>query len=140
MGPSHYIAVHTASVLVVDDDDDVRTTCAEVLRAAGYPVEEAENGVTALERIRSTDIGAIFLDVLMPRLGGLELLDRLDVPPPVALLTDHNYDAEVIARRSKVAVFLQKPVPPTVLLAAAARMFERSSVPPGRAPLGAATA
>jgi CheY-like chemotaxis protein len=115
------------AVLVVDDNDAVRGSFAEVLRTAGYEVKEAEDGFAALEWLRSTDMGAIFLDVYMPGLGGLELLDVLDDPPPVALLTEHEYDPEVISRRSKVAMFLQKPVPPAVLLAAAARMFGRTS-------------
>jgi CheY-like chemotaxis protein len=114
------------AVLVVDDNDAVRGSFAEVLRTAGYAVQEAEDGFAALEWLRSSDVGAIFLDVYMPGLGGLELLDVLDDPPPVALLTEHEYDPEVISRRSKVAMFLQKPVPPVVLLAAAARMFGRT--------------
>jgi len=55
---------------------------------------------------------------MMPGLDGLGLLDRVSDPPPVVLITARDYDAEVIKRRSKVSMYLQKPVPPASLLQA----------------------
>jgi two-component system phosphoglycerate transport system response regulator PgtA len=111
------------TVLVVDDDSDVRGSCADVLRTAGYRVIEAEDSSAAREHLRSPDINAVLLDVYMPGLDGLALLDELDDPPPVALLTAHVYDEEVVARRSKVALYIQKPIAPTDLLEVVGRMI-----------------
>jgi len=99
-------------VLVVDDDAAVRTSFASILRDAGYRVEEAEDGVTAPARLSSARVGAVVLDVQMPHLDGLRLLDALPEPPPVVLMTAADYDAEVMARRSKVFAYIQKPGPP----------------------------
>ncbi len=111
------------TVLVVDDDNDVRRSCADVLRTAGYRVVEAENGLAALEYLKSSEVGAVLLDVYMPGLDGLSLLDEIKDPPPVALLTAHAYDDAVVVRRAKVTMYIQKPVAPPVLLEAVANMI-----------------
>lgn len=114
-------------VLVVDDDHDVRTSFACILRDVGYRVDEAEDGFVALERLRTKQIGVMVLDVFMPVLDGLRLLDRLDDPPPVLLMTAHTYDEEVMARRDKVFMYIQKPVPPQHLIAAVASALMTAS-------------
>lgn len=53
----------------------------------------------------------MILDRFMPGLSGLWLLDQLDDPPPVLLVTAHDYDTEVWARRDTIFLYLQKPVP-----------------------------
>ena len=70
------------TVLVVDDDIDVRSSCAEVLRTADYVVQEAADGFAAIEHLRSGNIGAVLLDLNMPGLDGLSLLDQFDQLPP----------------------------------------------------------
>ena len=110
---------------MVDDNADVRGSLAAVLRSAGYAVTEAPGGFAALEHLRSAPVDAIVLDVFMPGLSGLELLDMIDDPPPVALLTVFEDDPEVVARRDKVATHLQKPVAPRELLRAVAALFAR---------------
>ncbi len=110
-------------MLLVDDDSDVRYSCAEILRSAGYRVVEAGDGRTALELLKSSDVGAVLLDVFMPGLDGLSLLDLLENPPPVALLTAHAYDEAIVVRRSKVATYIQKPVDPPALLDAVSRLM-----------------
>jgi two-component system chemotaxis response regulator CheY len=110
------------TVMVVDDDHDVRASCADVLRSAGYLVVEAEDGVTALRYLRSGNIGAVLLDVYMPGMDGLSLLDEVDSFPPVVLLTAREYDNEIITRRAKVAMYVQKPVAPPDLLEVVSRL------------------
>ena len=84
------------SVLVVDDDDDIRTAVQEVLQEEGYPTVGASNGKEALELLRSTeDLPAlVLLDLMMPEMDGWELLVRMDEDPalhriPVALMSAH---------------------------------------------------
>lgn len=108
-------------VLVVDDDAAVRTSFAMILRMAGYEVGEAENGAVALAILSSTRVGTIVLDVRMPQLDGLRFLDAMTDPPPVVLLTSHVFDADVMARGSKIFAYAQKPIPPGDLLDLVAR-------------------
>lgn len=65
------------TVLVVDDEPDVRALIADYLRARGFEVVEAENGVEALLKFRLVRPEAVVLDILMPRLGGLRALRRI---------------------------------------------------------------
>jgi DNA-binding response OmpR family regulator len=64
-------------VLVVDDEPSVRLLCAVNLQFAGFEVVEAENGARALELARSEDFDLILLDVMMPDIGGHEVLRTL---------------------------------------------------------------
>jgi DNA-binding response OmpR family regulator len=107
----------TAQVLVVDDEFAVRTTEAAILRAAGYEVLEASDGLEALALLRDREVGAVVLDVRMPSCDGIAVASALEDPPPIVLVSAHVLDEEEIEQLSgKVAVFLDKPVPPTQLL------------------------
>ena len=123
------VGVHAMTllpILVVEDDDSLRETSAELLRTHGYVVEAVEDAFAALAFLRENDVAALILDVYMPGMNGLTLLDHLDDPPPTALITGHSYDTEVMDRRSKVSLFLQKPVSPVHLLEAADDLMRRS--------------
>jgi len=108
-------------VLVVEDDEILRTSLTEILRGAGYSVSEARDGLGALESLRSMAVRVMVLDIAMPRLDGLKVLDELGECPPVVVMTAREYDTEIMSRRSKVALYLQKPVPPENLLEAVAQ-------------------
>jgi serine phosphatase RsbU (regulator of sigma subunit) len=64
-------------VLVVDDDPDINRLVRMRLTARGYEVDSAGNGEEALERLAATPADLMFLDVSMPRMGGLEVLEHL---------------------------------------------------------------
>jgi DNA-binding response OmpR family regulator len=67
-----------ASVLVVEDDDDLRASLEEALTAAGYQVLGAENGPRALTMFSQLErCGAVVLDLLLPGMGGRVFLDEL---------------------------------------------------------------
>lgn len=108
-------------VLVVDDYEDERSSVADILRSEGMSVAEAVDGLEAFDRLESLRVGVMVLDVNMPRLSGLELLARLDDPPPVVLVTAGAYDDDVLAQRHKITWFLKKPVPPRELITIVAR-------------------
>ena len=134
--PDQWVGIHAMAVLpilVVEDDDSLRETSAELLRTHGYVVEAVEDAFAALAFLRENDVAALILDVYLPGMNGLTLLDLLDDPPPTALITGHSYDTEVMDRRSKVSLFLQKPIRPDYLLEAAGDLTRRSEEG-GRAP------
>ena len=111
-------------VLVVDDDEAVRTSWVDILRTAGWAVEEAPDAFAALQRLREMSVGVIVLDVRMPGLDGLGLIDRLDESPPVILVAANHYEADVVVRRDKIHTFILKPVVPDRLIAAVAAALE----------------
>ena len=66
-----------ASILVIEDDPDVRAIIDHSLVAEDYVVSHAADGVEGIERYRELQPDLVILDVMMPRLSGFELLRRL---------------------------------------------------------------
>lgn len=71
------LAGRPRSVLLVEDDADVRVLLSRHLRAAGYSVIEAADGVEALAAAAEQQPGLVLMDIRMPRMGGVEALRRL---------------------------------------------------------------
>jgi CheY-like chemotaxis protein len=110
-------SVLLADVLVVDDEEPVRTSVVEILRAAGYKVAEAVDGQDALDMLESGSVSVLLLDIRMPRRTGIEVLQALDSPPNVILMSAYRFEGE--DKRSvghKVFSHLMKPVAPRQLL------------------------
>ena len=114
------------TVLVVDDEPDVREYLSEILRDAGFNVRTACDGIEALESIRAQPPDFISLDLVMPRKSGQKLLyelrkDRVLSRIPVLIVTAHARDElgegdlrDIVESRviSGPGVFLEKPVKP----------------------------
>jgi len=64
-------------ILIVDDERDIRTLLSTVLRQQFLHVDEAADAETALELVRANNYAVILLDVMMPRMDGLEVLNRM---------------------------------------------------------------
>src|SRR3954451_5901379 len=64
------------AVLVVDDEESVRTFLSELLGNAGYQVRSASTGAQALEMLEGGSFDAVLLDAVMPEMSGLEVLRR----------------------------------------------------------------
>jgi DNA-binding response OmpR family regulator len=65
------------TILIVDDDVDIRRLAESALRQEEFAVLEADSGERALEILRVTDVDAVILDVLLPGMGGLETLRHI---------------------------------------------------------------
>jgi len=65
------------AILVVDDDDLLRSNVAEVLTEAGYEVEEARTGLEAATMLESTPRDLVITDIFMPDMDGIELVRAL---------------------------------------------------------------
>lgn len=63
--------------LVVDDDDTIRRLIATVLERNGFEVDLAVDGQVAMEKIAEAEYSVIFLDLMMPRLSGFEVIKQL---------------------------------------------------------------
>jgi DNA-binding response OmpR family regulator len=64
-------------ILIVDDDASIRTMVRTVLERAGYEVVTARNGCEAIELLVASDYDVVLLDVMMPKLDGLAVVDQL---------------------------------------------------------------
>jgi CheY-like chemotaxis protein len=69
-------------ILVVDDDDAIRTLLFTVLRRRAFPVDTARDGAAALDLLGRCNYSVVLLDLMMPRLNGWEVLDTLATRPP----------------------------------------------------------
>jgi DNA-binding NtrC family response regulator len=110
-----------ARVLVVDDDDEVRTLLVRTLRRRGYSVEEAADGIQGLACVEKTAPDVVLTDMAMPRLDGLGLLKALKenhAEVPVIVLTGHGSLENVLDAMREGALFdyLMKPLPDLTLL------------------------
>ena len=87
-------------VLVVDDEPALRDSLDRALRAEGYDVETAPDGLVALERLDAREPDAVVLDVLMPGLDGLETMRRLRAAGsrvPILMLTARDSVGDRVA-------------------------------------------
>jgi two-component system NtrC family sensor kinase len=107
------------SVLVVDDDRDIRESLAEILQHAGYRVDTAGSGSEALERlVADPGYDAVLSDIRMPGMSGMEFYRRLrELRPGLAgrfiVVTSDHLSGEVRAFLDETQVpFIEKPFPP----------------------------
>jgi len=113
-------------ILLVDDEEEIRTLLSRHLRRLGYTVEEAGDGEEALALVGTAVPDVVVTDMAMPRLDGLGLLQALrsiDPDVPVIVLTGHgSLENAVQAMREGVLFdYLMKPLPDLALLEIAVR-------------------
>ena len=101
-------------VLVVDDDDAIRTMVERVLKREQYEVEIARDGYEAIEKLNRTDYATVLLDLMMPRVDGHGVLRYLEesreVPRPfVIVMTANLQSATKTASARPVFRILPKP-------------------------------
>ena len=111
-------------VLIADDDADVREVLVESFREAGFDVLQAANGLEALLCVKRDRPDAVVLDLMMPRLGGVEALKRIHAfnPGIRALVVTGAIDSELHrqATLAGAAGVFAKPVSAATLVAALA--------------------
>jgi len=113
----------TQRVLVVDDDADVRAYLALTLDLAGFAVLEAGDGIQALERARDGSPDLVLLDIMMPRLDGMQTLRRLREDArtshlPVVMMTARDQREDTLRGLEAGADdYITKPFDTDVLLA-----------------------
>lgn len=102
-------------ILIIDDDLYIRELYEEVLKDAGYDVDTAEDGQQGLEKIIKGSFDLVLLDVMMPKLDGLGVLDGVEVNKPkdhhgkIILLTNLSHDPVIQdAMKKGAATFMIK--------------------------------
>ena len=108
-------------ILVVDDDRSTRHLIELQLRAAGFSVASEADGVAALARLEREPCDLVLLDIWMPEMDGLELMERLqklESPPRIIVMTaDDAPETLLKALRWRACRYVTKPVEPAVLVA-----------------------
>src|SRR5437764_136005 len=106
-------------VLIVEDEENERSGLAELVSAWGYRTDTAKDGLEGLEKVATWSPGIVVTDFKMPRMDGMELLQRLSDQPQqiaVVLLTAQgSIDVAVDAMKAGAYDFIQKPVDPARL-------------------------
>lgn len=112
-------------VLVVDDDPVVGKSFKRVLSGKGYIVVTAEDGYDALQKLQSETYDAVFTDLRMPGMNGLEVAERIKARQPwvpVVIVTGYgSKTSEERARAVGVSDFLHKPLSPEMIEDSAAK-------------------
>jgi two-component system alkaline phosphatase synthesis response regulator PhoP len=125
------------TILVVDDEPDVRSFLATCIEDAGFKVETAVDGVDALDKIKANPPDLMTLDMVMPRHSGINLMRKLRqneewATIPVIVITAHARDEfgsedikkfDAFAAHHRPKHFMEKPVTPAKLVKAIAEIL-----------------
>jgi len=102
------------SILIIDDEPGIRLTLSSILEDEKYKVFTSEDALAGIETLKREVIDIIFLDVLLPKLGGIEALERIHKEwtlVEIVMISGHaNIDMAVRAVKSGAFDFLEKPL------------------------------
>lgn len=120
--PTHEIKTRP-TILIAEDHEALRATLRKILEAGGYYVViEAEDGEAAREILSGREVDVLVVDLHMPRLDGLSLLEGLQGPPPIVIvLSAFEYVSRESLKKqvgSKLFRVMRKPATPASFLEA----------------------
>ena len=111
-----------ASILIVDDDEDIRELLKYNLERDNHSVRAVENGIRCLEAVASEKPDLILLDVMMPEMDGIEVCDQLKANEAynsilICFLTARNEDySQIAGLEAGGDDYVSKPIKPKVLI------------------------
>ncbi len=116
-------------IIVIDDDETMRRACEATLRRAGYPVEAYADGPSGLKRIEEVGAGLLVVDLKMPGMSGLEVIERVQqISPdivPIVITGFATVSTAVEAMKAGAYDFIPKPFTAEELRVIIARAVER---------------
>ncbi len=101
-----------AKILIIDDEAPIRRTLKEILGYEKYKVDEAENGVVALEKLKESEYDLVLCDIKMPEKDGIEVLEesRSFTDVPFVMISGHGtIDTAVEAIKKGAYDYISKP-------------------------------
>lgn len=119
-------------ILVVEDDTNIEQLVTFKLKNSGFQVHNAHNGIEALEFLKKNAVDLIVTDVMMPVMGGKELVMELKKNPatktiPVIMLTSRALEKEIVEGFSLgVEDYIKKPFSPQELIVRIKTVLARS--------------
>ncbi|MDP1678396.1 MAG: response regulator [Bacteroidota bacterium] len=123
-------------ILVVEDDTNIEQLVTFKLKNSGFQVYIAHNGVEALEFLKKNTVDLVVTDVMMPIMGGKELVIELKKNPatktiPVVMLTSRTLEKEIVEGFSLgVEDYIKKPFSPQELIVRIKTVLARSKSSP----------
>jgi len=116
-------------ILVVDDEDIVRTSCSRALVPEGYEVTPAKNGLEGLKLISENKFDLVLTDLKMPDMDGIEVLRRIKEGWPeieVIIITGYQtVDTAVKSIKLGAFDYIEKPFTPDALITAVSKALNR---------------
>ena len=125
----------TGTVLVVDDEEHVRSVAALMLEEAGYRTMLASDGQEGVDMLRRhvDEIDCVLLDMTMPRMAGDEaFVEMRRIKPDIRVVLSSGYNRQTATQYftgKGLAGFVQKPYMPDTLLAAVGKAIQKDSSP-----------
>lgn len=121
-----------AKILIIDDEKSIRSTLREILEYEKYSVEEAQDGQEGLDKLISTKFDLALCDVKMPKMDGIELLERVQmagIETQFIMISAHG-TIETAVDATKMGAFDFVPKPPDLnrLLLTVKNALEKSSL------------
>jgi two-component system nitrogen regulation response regulator NtrX len=121
-----------SGILIIDDEKSIRNTLKEILEYEKFEVVEAAEGSEALKLVEENDFEAILCDIKMPRMDGIEVLEKiLQMKPdiPVIMISGHgNIDNAVEAIKKGAFDFISKPLDLNRLLVTLRNALDRGTL------------
>lgn len=121
-----------ARILIVDDDKGIRNTLRDILEFEKYKVDESPDGLDCLVKIKQNDYDVIIMDIKMPKMDGMEAIDRIQIlkpDTPVIMISGHgNIDTAVDAVKKGAFDFISKPPDLNRLLITIRNAMDKSSL------------
>lgn len=118
-----------ATIIVIDDEQAIRDSCCQVLTRDGYRADTAINGDIGLQKIRDIKPDLVLIDLKMPGIGGMELLEKIgDIDPNIVSVVITGYatiESAVEAIKRNAYDFVPKPFTPDQLRIVVERGLER---------------
>lgn len=124
------IELHTQKILIIEDDEDIRSAVRILLESEGYLVEEADNGIKGINMI-DEKCSLVILDVMMPQLSGIETCKRIRKKSyvPVLFLTAKSADTDkLLGLTAGGDDYLVKPFSYIELIARVRALLRRNTV------------
>lgn len=121
-----------ARILIIDDEPSIRNILRDILEMEDYKVEEAKDGIDALSKIKKSKFDAAICDIKMPRMDGMELLERINIlspDTPVIMISGHgNIETAVEAVKKGAFDYIAKPPDLNRLLITIRNALDKSSL------------
>ena len=121
-----------ARILIVDDEQSIRRALKDILEMEKYQVDEASDGLDCLVKLKQNAYEAIILDIKMPKMDGMEALDKIQLlapDTPVVMISGHaTIDTAVEAVKKGAFDFISKPPDLNRLLITLRNAIDKSSL------------
>ena len=120
------------SVLIVDDEKNIRLTLSQALEVLEVRIDTAANGEEALAKLKEKEFGLILLDLKMPGMDGMEVLRQVsEIRPDIRVIIITAYgtiESAVEAMKLGAADFIQKPFAPEEIRELVSRVMDREKL------------